>query len=204
MTRDYPSDWSAKYTNPELRARLKDAVVAGDKGGQPGQWSARKAQLLKAEFERAGGGYHGKKDETQQHLSQWSAEEWQTSDGGTDARTGSAEEKGGASRRYLPKQAWDALSEEEKRATAARKADGSADGEQYVANPPAAAAAGRAARRHDDLPVAGYDELSAKEAAKAVGGLDQADQVRAVAAYERSHAERKTVLDRAARRLSQL
>ena len=129
MTHDYPSDWPAKYTDPELRARLKDEVTAGDKGGQPGQWSARKAQLLKAEYERAGGGYRGKKDKTQQHLSQWSAEDWQTADGSGDARTGSPQEKGGASRRYLPKEAWDALSEDEKRATDAQKAEGSAHGE---------------------------------------------------------------------------
>ena len=204
MTRDYPSDWTAKYTDPALRARLKDEVVAGDKGGKPGQWSARKAQLLKAEYERAGGEYLGEKDETQQHLSQWSGEEWQTSDGGGNARTGSAEEKGGASRRYLPKQAWDALSEEEKHATDARKAEGSAHGEQYVANPPAAAEAGRAARSHDDLPIAGYDALSAREAAQAVGRLDDADQVRAMTAYERDHSGRKTVLDRAERRLDRL
>ena len=58
---EYPADWEHKYTDPALRARLKDAVVAGDKGGKPGQWSARKAQLLKQEYERAGGGYLGEK-----------------------------------------------------------------------------------------------------------------------------------------------
>lgn len=33
------------YTDPQLRARLKDEIQAGDRGGKPGQWSARKAQL---------------------------------------------------------------------------------------------------------------------------------------------------------------
>ena len=146
---DYPADWEHKYTDPELRLRLKDEVVAGDKGGKPGQWSARKAQLLQHEYEKAGGGYLGEKDATQEHLSQWTAEEWQTSDGSPRARTDGPEEKGGASKRYLPKQAWEQLSESETEATNAAKAEGSAHGEQFVANPEAAAEASRAARRED-------------------------------------------------------
>ncbi len=142
---DYPADWQRKYTDPELRQRLKDEVVAGDKGGKPGQWRARKAQLLKHEYEKAGGGYLGEKDATQQHLSQWSAEDWQTSDGSPRARTDAPEEKGGASKRYLPKEAWEQLSDAEIEATNAAKAEGSAHGEQFVANPDAAAEASRAA-----------------------------------------------------------
>jgi len=34
----------SKYSKPELRERIKDRVMAGSKGGKPGQWSARKAQ----------------------------------------------------------------------------------------------------------------------------------------------------------------
>ena len=117
MATKHPKGWDEKYTDPDLRARLKDEVQADDKGGKPGQWSARKAQLLKAAYEREGGGYLGEKDETQQHLSQWSQEDWQTSDGSADATTGSSKERGGASKRYLPKEAWDELSEDEKRAT---------------------------------------------------------------------------------------
>jgi len=218
MAKAYPDDWDDKYTDPELRLRLKDEVVAGDKGGKPGQWSARKAQLLKAEYERAGGGYRGEKDASQQHLSQWTEEDWQTSDGSDRARTDSPQEKGGASKRYLPREAWEHLSEEEKRATDAAKAEGSAHGEQFVPNPDAAAEAGREARDHEhddhgheghgrdgqasdasDLPVEGYDDLTAREAAKAVGGLDP-EQARQVGDYEREHADRKTVLDRVERR----
>jgi hypothetical protein len=203
---EYPADWDDKYTDPQLRARLKDEVVAGDKGGKPGQWSARKAQLLASAYEHAGGGYKGDKDETQQHLSQWTDEKWQTSDGSADARTGGPEEKGGASRRYLPEQAWEQLSEEEKKATDAKKAEGSARGEQFVANTDAAAKAGREARQHegddDAPPVEGYDDLSAKEAVRAVAGLDDDDDVRAVQAYEQAHDDRKTVLDRVDRKLS--
>lgn len=203
---DHPADWDTKYTDPALRARLKDEVVAADKGGKPGQWSARKAQLLKAEYEKAGGGYLGEKDATQQHLSKWTAEDWQTSDGSDRARTDSDEEKGGASKRYLPKEAWDHLSEEEKQATNAQKAEGSRHGEQFVPNTDAAAEAGREARQHEDddsadLPVAGYDDLTAREAAKAVGRLEDPADVQAVLDHERAHGDRKTVVERAEHRL---
>jgi hypothetical protein len=194
---DYPAEWKHKYTDPELRARLKDEVVAGDKGGKPGQWSARKAQLLKLEYEKAGGDYLGEKDATQEHLTEWTHEDWQTSDGSDRARTDSPNEKGGASKRYLPKEAWEQLSEEEKRATNAAKAEGSEHGEQFVPNTDAAAEAGRHARRHDDdLPIEHYDDLDAKEAVKAVGGLEDPDQLRAVRDHERGRGARKTVLDR--------
>jgi hypothetical protein len=45
------------YTKPELREKIKKEVIAGDKGGRPGQWSARKAQLVTHEYEAEGGGY---------------------------------------------------------------------------------------------------------------------------------------------------
>jgi hypothetical protein len=33
--------------------RIKDRVMAGSKGGKPGQWSARKAQLVAQQYEKA-------------------------------------------------------------------------------------------------------------------------------------------------------
>lgn len=45
------------YTKPELRERLKDKLLAGNQGGVPGEWSARKAELLAHEYRQAGGGY---------------------------------------------------------------------------------------------------------------------------------------------------
>lgn len=45
------------YTKPTLRKQLFEKIKAGDKGGAPGQWSARKAQFLAAEYKKAGGGY---------------------------------------------------------------------------------------------------------------------------------------------------
>jgi hypothetical protein len=35
-----------KYTDPELRDEIKEDIMEGDKGGAPGQWSARKVQYL--------------------------------------------------------------------------------------------------------------------------------------------------------------
>lgn len=45
------------YTKPTLRKNLFNKIKSGSKGGSPGQWSARKAQLLAREYKAAGGGY---------------------------------------------------------------------------------------------------------------------------------------------------
>ena len=45
------------YTKPTLRKKLFDRIKAGDNGGAPGQWSARKAQFLATEYKKSGGGY---------------------------------------------------------------------------------------------------------------------------------------------------
>lgn len=45
------------YTKPSLRKQIFERIKAGSKGGAPGQWSARKAQLLAREYKASGGGY---------------------------------------------------------------------------------------------------------------------------------------------------
>ncbi len=45
------------YTKPTMRKNLFNRIKAGSKGGDPGEWSARKAQLLASEYKKAGGGY---------------------------------------------------------------------------------------------------------------------------------------------------
>ena len=45
------------YTKPTMRKRLFEKIKSGTKGGDPGEWSARKAQLLAREYKAAGGGY---------------------------------------------------------------------------------------------------------------------------------------------------
>lgn len=48
---------SGNYTKPGMRKSLFEAIKAGGKGGRPGQWSARKAQLLAKTYKAKGGGY---------------------------------------------------------------------------------------------------------------------------------------------------
>ena len=123
-----------QYTKPDLREQVKAEVMAGDKGGKPGQWSARKAQLVAHEYEARGGGYKHERTETQEHLHEWTAEHWKTSDG-------KPAERDGKTTRYLPEAAWDKLSPGEVQATNAKKVRGSKAGKQFVANTQAAAAA---------------------------------------------------------------
>ena len=48
---------AGNYTKPELRKRIFNRIKAGGKGGAPGQWSARKAQMMAKAYKAAGGGY---------------------------------------------------------------------------------------------------------------------------------------------------
>jgi hypothetical protein len=48
---------AGNYTKPGMRKAKFNKIKAGSKGGDPGEWSARKAQLLAAEYKKAGGGY---------------------------------------------------------------------------------------------------------------------------------------------------
>jgi UTP:GlnB (protein PII) uridylyltransferase len=113
------------YTKASLRERLKNKIMAGSKGGNPGQWSARKAQLLANEYKKAGGSYSGSKTTKQKSLSKWTKQKWTTSDGKPSE----------GKKRYLPKKAWSALSSSEKKATNAAKAKGNKEGKQFVAQP---------------------------------------------------------------------
>ena len=48
---------AGNYTKPTMRKRLFNKIKAGSKGGKPGQWSARKAQMMAKAYKKAGGGY---------------------------------------------------------------------------------------------------------------------------------------------------
>ena len=48
---------AGNYTKPAMRKRQSQRIKAGGKGGAPGQWSARKAQMLASAYKKAGGGY---------------------------------------------------------------------------------------------------------------------------------------------------
>ena len=128
-----------KYTKPALRDRLKASIQRGSKGGRPGQWSARKSQLLVAEYKKQGGGFKGPKDERQKGLEKWTAEEWQTQSGSAAARHGKTTD------RYLPKKAWSKLTPAERKATDEKKRAASRKGKQFVANTAKAKRARRSA-----------------------------------------------------------
>ena len=48
---------AGNYTKPTMRKALFQKIKAGTKGGDPNEWSARKAQLLAVESKKKGGGY---------------------------------------------------------------------------------------------------------------------------------------------------
>ena len=127
---------TAEKTDPKLWDTVKARVTKGDKGGEPGQWSARKAQLAVAEYKKAGGGYSGRKT-ADNHLATWGREDWGTKSGETSGKTGE---------RYLPKAARASLSKDEYAATTAKKRKDKAAGHQFSRQPKAAAAQGAKAR----------------------------------------------------------
>lgn len=49
------------YTNPGMRKTIFERIKAGSKGGDAGEWSARKAQMMAKEYKAKGGGYKTKK-----------------------------------------------------------------------------------------------------------------------------------------------
>ena len=48
---------AGNYTKPTMRKNIFNRIKAGGKGGAPGQWSARKAQMVASAYKKAGGGY---------------------------------------------------------------------------------------------------------------------------------------------------
>ena len=48
---------AGNYTKPSMRKSLVASVKAGGKGGSPGQWSGRKAQMVAKQYKAKGGGY---------------------------------------------------------------------------------------------------------------------------------------------------
>jgi hypothetical protein len=118
------------YTNPAKREALKKKIMASSKGGKPGQWSARKAQLLAQEYKKSGGGYSGPKTSKQKSLSKWTKEDWGTKSGKPSTQGSKA-----TGERYLPKKARAALTSEEYKKTSEAKRKGTKAGKQFVKQP---------------------------------------------------------------------
>jgi len=141
---------TAKKTDPALWEKIKEEVEAGTRGGEAGEWSARKAQLAVSEYKKAGGGYEGKKD-PHNHLAEWSHEEWGTKSGKPSGET---------HERYLPKAAREALTDEEYKRSTAKKRRDTAQGHQHSAQP--ADVAAKTARYRDGAGEPTKAELMAR------------------------------------------
>ena len=121
------------YTKPQLRERIKSQVMASGKGGKPGQWSARKAQLVAQKYEAAGGGYSGSKSGSQKSLSKWTKEEWTTKSGKPSTQGPKA-----TGERYLPKKTVQSMPSGIYAASTAAKRKDSAEGKQFSSQPESA------------------------------------------------------------------
>jgi len=62
-------------TKPKLWEQVKTSVRNSSKGGIPGTWSARKAQLSVLLYKKKGGGYKGKKSKSNS-LIRWTKQDW--------------------------------------------------------------------------------------------------------------------------------
>lgn len=161
---------TANRTDPALWETVKRTVTRGNKGGRPGQWSARKAQLAVQDYKRRGGGYEGPR-RTDNSLRQWTREEWGTRSGRPSGETGE---------RYLPKAARRHFAGEEYQRTTARKQADTRKGKQFSAQPkdvarkaarasladqPTKAKLMQEARRRD---IPGRSRMTSKELARAL------------------------------------
>jgi hypothetical protein len=120
---------SATKTDPGKWKRIVSQVKASGKGGAPGQWSARKAQLATQKYKGSGGGYKGPK-KADNSLSRWTREDWGTRSGKPSTQGSEA-----TGERYLPRRAREKLTASEYAATTRAKREGMRQGKQYVPQP---------------------------------------------------------------------
>lgn len=139
--RPNPRGDTALRTDPELWEEVKASVLAGSKGGRPGQWSARKAQLAVAIYKQEGGGYVGPKSPANS-LARWTRQKWRTKSGRPSLETGE---------RYLPAAAIAALTPAEYAATTRAKRAGMKQRQQFVPQPEKVMQKVRPYRRRNSL-----------------------------------------------------
>jgi hypothetical protein len=112
-------------TKESLWKSVVSQVKSGSKGGNPGQWSARKAQLAVSIYKKKGGGYKGAKSSANK-LAKWTKQKWRTKSGKPSGETGE---------RYLPEKAIKSLTPSEYARTTAAKRSGTKQGKQFVKQP---------------------------------------------------------------------
>lgn len=120
---------SAVKSDPGKWKRIVASVKASGKGGSPGQWSARKAQLATQKYKASGGGYKGPK-KADNSLAKWTREEWGTKSGKPSTQGPEA-----TGERYLPKAKIEKLTPSEYGATTRAKREGMKQGKQFVSQP---------------------------------------------------------------------
>jgi hypothetical protein len=120
---------TATKTDPSKWKRIVSQVKASGKGGSPGQWSARKAQLATQKYKSSGGGYKGPK-KADNSLATWTKEDWGTRSGKPSTQGSEA-----TGERYLPKKAREKLTPSEYAATTRAKREGMRQGKQFVPQP---------------------------------------------------------------------
>lgn len=120
---------SAVKTDPGKWKRIVASVKASGKGGSPGQWSARKAQLATQKYKSSGGGYKGPK-KADNSLSKWTKEDWGTKSGKPSTQGPEA-----TGERYLPKAKIQKLTSAEYGSTTRAKREGMKQGKQFVPQP---------------------------------------------------------------------
>ena len=113
------------HANQALWDRIKNRVQQGSKGGLPGQWSARKAQILVKEYKDHHGKFTGSKD-PHNSLTKWTRENWRTKSGKPSLQTGE---------RYLPEKAIRSLTSAEYARTTRKNREGMRKGKQFVPQP---------------------------------------------------------------------
>jgi hypothetical protein len=116
---------TAERTNPALWEAVKDEVKQGSRGGEAGEWSARKAQLAVQEYKKRGGGYRGKAS-AENPPKQWAENDWSPKSGRPSGETGE---------RYVAHEARDASTDEEYRATNEKQREDSEKGKQFSKQP---------------------------------------------------------------------
>jgi hypothetical protein len=120
---------TATKSDPAKWSRIVSEVKASGKGGSPGQWSARKAQLATQKYKSSGGGYKGPK-KADNSLAKWTKEDWGTKSGKPSTQGPKA-----TGERYLPKSAREKLTPAEYGATTRAKREGMKQGKQFVPQP---------------------------------------------------------------------
>lgn len=120
---------SAVKSDPGKWKRIVASVKASGKGGSPGQWSARKAQLATQKYKASGGGYKGAK-KADNSLAKWTREDWGTKSGKPSTQGSEA-----TGERYLPRRAREKLTSAEYGATTRAKREGMKQGKQFVPQP---------------------------------------------------------------------